>query len=148
MTKVVAASVDGIPLATLIAQRFGVDIAIVKGERKAGVASFVEGRYDAGGGLLFPLYIPRSALSRQDSVLIVDGVVHSHQMHASLKRMLMDKAKVRVAGMFALIVATDEWTALRDNYPENAEVILRLPETIAPTKTVGLHANHSRRQVA
>jgi adenine/guanine phosphoribosyltransferase-like PRPP-binding protein len=131
VTKVVAASVDGIPIATLIAQRFGVDVIVIREEKK-GVASFVEGQYDTGAGLLLPLYIPKSTLSRRDSVLVVDGVVHSYRMHAALKKLLIDKAKVRVAGMFALIAVTNEWATLRESYPENLEVILQMPERIVP----------------
>lgn len=131
VTKTVAASVDGIPLGTLAAQHLGVSIVIAKGEREAGIRGFLEDQYDAGGGLLSQLYLPRSAFSRRDRVLVVDGVIRSHQLHTALRRMLVEKAKVQVTGIFTLITVKEEWAAMRELYPEAAEAILQVPERIS-----------------
>jgi len=62
VTKVVAASVDGVPLGTLVAQRLGAGVIIAKGEKKAGIRSFLADQYDGNDGLLSLHCIFREAL--------------------------------------------------------------------------------------
>lgn len=119
VTKVVATSTSGIPLATVIAHSLGrLQLVLAKAEREAGVARFIECEYHAEGNSLQSLYLPKEAIHRGDSVLVVDGSIQDHRADLALTKMLLEKAKVRVVGIFTLIAEASEWKALCTCCPE------------------------------
>ncbi len=61
-----------------------------------------------GSGVTLTLYIPKGALKRRDSVLIVDDMMKSGETQAALVN-LVHKAKAEVSGVFSLIAIGDEW---------------------------------------
>ncbi|MEM2987756.1 MAG: helix-turn-helix domain-containing protein, partial [Candidatus Bathyarchaeia archaeon] len=76
VTKVLTAAVDGVPLATMVASALGVNLIIAKRSKEVGVKAFLEETYALrDSGVTMTLYIPKDAIKKRDSVLIVDDMV-------------------------------------------------------------------------
>jgi adenine/guanine phosphoribosyltransferase-like PRPP-binding protein len=111
ITKVLAAAVDGIPLATLVAHRLGVGLVIAKKSREVGVREFIEEIYiPAKTAIMMSLFVPRDAIKRGDCVLIVDDVIDSGETQVALAR-IVQKAKAEVSGIYALVSIGSDWKA-------------------------------------
>jgi len=109
ITKILAAAVDGVPLAALLAHRLGVGLIIAKKSREVGVREFIEEIYIPNRtAIMVSLYVPRDALRKGDCVLIVDDVIDSGETQIALTR-IVQKAKAEVTGMYALISMGSEW---------------------------------------
>jgi purine operon repressor len=131
ITKVLTAAVDGIPLATIVAEALGVDLAIAKKSKEIGVKDFIEEAFIPGGSdMILSLYIPRGAIKRGDSVLVVDDIIKSGETPTALIN-LVKKSRAEVAGVYALIAIGDQYKQKVHNtqdYP--TEVVL----TVKPNK--------------
>lgn len=127
ITKVLTAAVDGIPLATIVANALGVNLVIAKTSKEAGVSSFLEESCvlnDLGYAITF--YIPRDSIKKRDSVLLVDGVIKSGEVQRALLNLIY-KAKAEVAGIFAMVSIGDSWIQKVKVPPESPiEIILKL----------------------
>jgi len=127
VTKVLTAAVDGIPLATMVANALGINLVIAKRSKEVGVPAFFEETYVLGSsGVTVTLYIPRGALRRRDSVLIVDDVIESGETQAALIS-LVEKAKAEVSGVYSLIALGNKWKKTI-NLPKDSpvEVVIQL----------------------
>ena len=103
VTKILSPAVDGLPLAVILAHMLGINLAIAKNTREAGVNAFFEEAYVPGrSAMIINLYVPRDALRRADCVLIVDDVLDTGENQMALAR-IAQKAKAEVAGVYALI---------------------------------------------
>jgi adenine/guanine phosphoribosyltransferase-like PRPP-binding protein len=140
ITKVLTAAVDGVPLATMVANALGVNIAIAKSTKEVGVTSFLEETYVLeGSGFTVTLYVPKLyvvkdkegtirrelTLKKSDSVLVVDDIIKSGGIQSALLN-LVGQAKAEVSGIFALIAVGDSWKK-KMRIPQNCqvEIILR-----------------------
>ncbi|MGB9713765.1 MAG: phosphoribosyltransferase family protein [Candidatus Bathyarchaeales archaeon] len=110
VTKVLSAAVDGIPLATMVANALGVNLVIAKKSKEVGVKAFLEETYVLGrdSGVTVTLYVPKDAIKRRDSVLIVDDMIKTGETQAAMVN-LVRKAKAEISGIFSLIAVGDEW---------------------------------------
>jgi adenine phosphoribosyltransferase len=110
VTKVLTAAVDGIPLATMVANSLGVNTIIAKRSKEVGVKAFLEETYVLGrdSGVTMTLYIPKDAIKKRDSVLIVDDMIKTGETQAALVN-LVRKAKAEISGVFSLISVGEEW---------------------------------------
>lgn len=110
VTKVLSAAVDGIPLATMVANALGVNLVLAKRNKEVGVKAFLEETYILGkdSGVTMTIYIPRDAIKKRDSVLIVDDMIKTGETQAALID-LVRKAKAEISGVFSLIAVGDEW---------------------------------------
>lgn len=109
VTKILTAAVDGIPLATMVADSLGVNLVIAKWSKEVGVPAFYEETYVLrGSGVTRTLYLPKEALKRRDSVLIVDDMVKSGETQVALVN-LVRKARAEISGVYYLIAVGDEW---------------------------------------
>jgi adenine phosphoribosyltransferase len=127
VTKVLTSAVDGVPLATMVANSLGVNVVIAKLNKEIGVPAFIEETFALkDSGVTKTLYIPRDVIKRRDSVLIVDDMVKTGEEMAALVNMV-HKAKAEVSGMYALIAVGDEWQK-KMNLPKDCpvEVVTRL----------------------
>ena len=121
ITKVLTAAVDGVPLATMVSHALGVNIVIAKPNKEVGVTSFIEETYTLdGSGHTLTLYLPKDAIKKRDSVLVVDDVVKSGDTQSALLN-LVSKAKAEVSGIFALIAVGDSWKK-KMQIPNNCQV--------------------------
>lgn len=121
ITKVFTAAVDGIPLATMVANTLGVNLVIAKKEKEVGVKSFLEETFALkDSGVTVTLYVPKDSLRKRDSVLIVDDMIKTGDTQAALVN-IVRKAKAEIAGFFTLIAIGDEWKA-KMNLPEDCPI--------------------------
>jgi len=128
ITKVMTAAVDGIPLATVIAKAFGVNLILAKNTKEVGIPDFIEESYiPSNSAVRMELYVPKKAIKRGDSILIVDDVIRSGETQRALIN-IVNKAKAEVAGIYALVGVGEDW---RENIPTPSdspcEVILTMP---------------------
>ncbi len=110
VTKILTAAVDGIPLATMVGNSLGVNLVVAKRNKEVGVKSFLEETYILGkdSGVTMTLYIPKDAIKKRDSVLIVDDMIKSGETQEALVN-LVKKARAEVSGVFTLIAVGEEW---------------------------------------
>jgi adenine phosphoribosyltransferase len=128
VTKVLVPAVDGIPLGTMVANALGVNLIIAKPDKKVGVKGFIEETYilGRGSGITITLYIPKDAIKKRDSVLIVDDMIKSGETQEALVN-LTKKAKAEVSGIFSLITIGDEWKKRLKGGPDSpVEVITHI----------------------
>jgi len=130
VTVILSAAVDGIPLATMVANSLGVSLVIAKRSKEVGVPAFLEETYVlSGSGVTMTLYVPKSALRRRDSVLIVDDMIKTGETQAALIN-IIQKARAEVAGVYSLIAIGDDWQK-RINLPKGCpvEVVTKVSTT-------------------
>lgn len=110
VTKILTAAVDGIPLATMVANSLGVNLILAKRNKEVGVKAFLDETYVLGkdSGVTVTLFIPKDAIRKRDSVLIVDDMIKSGETQEALMN-LVKKAKAEVSGIFSLVAVGDEW---------------------------------------
>ncbi len=109
VTKVLTAAVDGIPLATMVANSLGVSLVIAKWTKEVGVPAFLEETYVlSDSGVTMTLYLPKDAIKRRDSILIVDDMIKTGETQAALVN-LVHKARAEISGIYALIAVDNEW---------------------------------------
>ncbi len=129
VTKVLTAAVDGIPLATMVADSLGVDLIIAKRNKEVGVKNFLEETYAlSDSGVTLTLYVPKIAIKKKDSVLIVDDMVKTGDTQVALVN-IVRKIRAEISGVFSLIAVGDKWKEklnLREKIP--VEVIIHLKE--------------------
>ena len=109
VTKVLTAAVDGIPLATMVSDSLGVNLVIAKRNKEVGVPAFLEETYVLrDSGITMTLYLPKDAIKRRDSILIVDDMIKTGETQAALVN-LVHKARAEISGVYALIAVGNEW---------------------------------------
>ena len=110
VTKILTAAVDGIPLATMVANSLGVNLVLAKRNKEVGVRAFLEETYILGkdSGVTVTLFIPKEAIKKRDSVLVVDDMIKSGETQEALVH-LVKKSKAEISGVFSLIAVGDEW---------------------------------------
>jgi purine operon repressor len=110
VTKILTAAVDGVPLATMVANALGVNLIVAKRNKEVGVKAFLDETFIVGkdSGVTVTLYIPKEIIKKRDSVLIVDDMIKSGETQEALMT-LTKKAKAEVSGVFTLIAVGDEW---------------------------------------
>ncbi len=121
ITKILSAAVDGVPLATMVANALGVNLVIAKPNKEVGISSFIEETYTVdGSGHTMTLYLPKDIIKKRDSVLVVDDVIKSGETQLALLT-LVDKAKAEVSGIFAMIAIGQVWKK-KMSIPQNCQV--------------------------
>jgi len=110
VTKIITAAVDGVPLATMVANALGVNLIVAKRNKEVGVKAFLEETYILGrdSGVTVTLYIPKDAIKKRDSVLVVDDMIKSGETQEAMGS-LVRKAKAEISGVFSLIAVGEEW---------------------------------------
>ncbi len=111
--RVVTMEVDGVPLASEVAGEFNVSLAVVRGERDLGVEEFIEQRTVYSPSSVKYLYLPKTAMKKGEHVLIVDDMVRSGTTIEALKRIVTDKAKAKVVGVFAIASVDQSMSRLK-----------------------------------
>jgi adenine/guanine phosphoribosyltransferase-like PRPP-binding protein len=122
VTKVITAAVDGIPLATMVANALGVNLIVAKRNKEVGVKAFLDETYILGkdSGVTVTLYVAKDAVKKRDSVLVVDDMIKSGDTQEALAN-LVRKANAEISGVFSLIAVGDEWKK-RLKFSNNAPV--------------------------
>jgi adenine phosphoribosyltransferase len=109
VTKVLTAAVDGIPVSTLVANLLDVDLVVAKDQKEVGISDFIEETYiPKGSAIRKSLYVPRTAIRKRDSVLIIDDVVRTGETVQGLAD-LVSNQRADIAGIYVLVTVGDEW---------------------------------------
>ena len=110
VTKILTAATGGIPLATMVANALGVNLIVAKKNKEVGVKAFIDETYILGkeSGVTVTLFMPKNAIKRRDSVLIVDDTIRSGESQEALGK-LVRRSKAEVSGVFSLIAVGDKW---------------------------------------
>ncbi len=109
MTKVLTAAVDGIPLATMVANELGINLVIAKRNKEVGVTAFLEETYALrDSGVTMTLYVPKNSIKRRDSVLVVDDMIKTGETQNALIN-LVRKARAELSGIFTLLAIGEDW---------------------------------------
>lgn len=109
VTLVLTAAVDGIPLATMVANQLGINMVIAKWRKEVGVPAFLEETYVLrDSGVTMTLYIPKNSIKRRDSVLVVDDMIKTGETQNALIN-LIRKAKAETSAVFTLVAVGDDW---------------------------------------
>ncbi|MFB6107988.1 MAG: phosphoribosyltransferase family protein [Haloplanus sp.] len=104
---VLTAATDGISLGAAMARHFDARLAYAKKSKETAVEEFVEARQRLASGIELTYYLPASALSAGDRVLVVDDLIRSGET----QELLLDIAAetdAAVVGVFTLIAVGDE----------------------------------------
>jgi len=137
--KVMTAAVDGIPLASFVAEELGANLVIAKRYKEVGVKDFLEVTYVIGSSaVVSSLYIPKSSLKRDDSVLIVDDAIRTGETDVALIK-LAERAKANIVGLFILIATGMEW---REKLQKETNAPIHVLVEISPKKL--MEANQKR----
>ena len=122
ITRILTVATDGIPLSTFVAGELGVNLALAKKNREAGVSKFHEVDFShRTTGVISTLYIPKSEITSKDRVLIVDDIIRSGVTQSALVK-LVDKAGGSLVGIFSIVAIGGSWKkeikAVTDRVPE------------------------------
>lgn len=104
---VLTAATDGITLAAAMASYFDARCAYAKQSKETAIEEFIEARDRLDSGIELTYYLPASALSSGETVLVVDDLIRSGETQELLLD-IADGAGARVGGVFALIAAGEE----------------------------------------
>lgn len=138
VTKVLTAAVDGIPLATMVANALGVNLVIAKRGKEVGVKAFIEETYILGrdSGVTMTLYVPKEIIKKRDSVLIVDDMIKTGETQAALVN-LVRKAKAEISGIFSLVAVGEEWKKMLKATSESPiEVVTYVKSPLHPSASL------------
>lgn len=109
VTKVLTAAVDGIPVSTLVSNLLDVNLIVAKSTKEVGIKDFVEETYiPKGSAIRQSLYVPKSAIRRRDSVLIIDDVVRTGETVKALVDVVSNQ-RADIAGIYVLVTVGDDW---------------------------------------
>jgi adenine/guanine phosphoribosyltransferase-like PRPP-binding protein len=109
VTKILTAAVDGIPVASLVANLLGVDLLIAKNMKEVGINDFIEETYiPKGSAIRQSLYVPKTSIRKRDSILIIDDVVRTGETVKALVDLVANQ-RADVAGIYVLVTVGDEW---------------------------------------
>jgi adenine phosphoribosyltransferase len=104
---VLTAATDGISLGAAMASYFGARLAYAKKSKETAIEEFIESRQRLASGIELTYYLPASALSPSQSVLVVDDLIRSGET----QELLLDiaaQADTELTGVFTLIAVGDE----------------------------------------
>ena len=104
---VLTAATDGITLAAALASYYGARCAYAKKSKETAVEEFIEARQRLDSGIEITYYLPASAVSAGETVLVVDDLIRSGETQELLLD-IAETAGADVTGVFTLIAAGDE----------------------------------------
>jgi adenine/guanine phosphoribosyltransferase-like PRPP-binding protein len=109
VTKVLTAAVDGIPCSTLVANLLDIDLLVAKDSKEVGITDFIEETYiPKGSAIRKSLYVPKTAIKKKDSVLIIDDVVRTGETVQALVDLVRNQ-RADIAGIYVLVTVGSDW---------------------------------------
>ncbi len=109
VTKVLTAAVDGVPVASLVANLLGVDLVIAKSTREVGITDFAEESFTQGDSAVRrSLFVPKRSMGRRDSFVIIDDVMRTGNTVKALVDFVLGQ-RGDLAGVYVIVAVGDEW---------------------------------------
>lgn len=109
---VLTAAVDGIPLATAVANILNTKAIYAKRTQEIAFSDHYVSKGTAAKPIAAPFYLPKSLLRRNDNVLIVDDVIRAGTTFDALMS-ICNQAKANVIGIFALFITASAYRELK-----------------------------------
>jgi purine operon repressor len=107
--KVLTVASDGIPLASILAQKYGKPVVYGKRAKEPGVRNFLETTtISPTSANLKTFYIPGSLIKKGDRVLFVDDVVRNGKTTVAMYNLVKNSAKAEVVGCYYIICIGEE----------------------------------------
>ncbi len=124
VTKILVPEANGIPFATILADRLEVPLVIAKRAKDNPYEQYLEATVvEPGLRTTISYYIPKRMITRNDAVLIVDDLIQSGRTIRVLANTIQ-RAGARPAGTVAIVSVGEP----RVKLPEPVIVLLRLSE--------------------
>lgn len=129
INRVLSVAVDGLPIATLIANEINADLIFAKSRKEVGISKYIEETYvPRSSGIVTTYYLPKTALDKKSRVLIVDDIIRSGMTQQVLINMCK-RVNCEVIGLFFIISIGEEWkSVLQKDEKTKLEILLELPE--------------------
>ncbi len=109
VTKVLTAAVDGVPVASLVANLLEVDLVIAKSTREVGITDFAEESFTQGDSAVRrSLFVPKRSIGRRDSFVIIDDVMRTGNTVKALVDFVLGQ-RGDLAGVYVIVAVGDEW---------------------------------------
>jgi adenine/guanine phosphoribosyltransferase-like PRPP-binding protein len=113
ITKVLAATEQGVPLATLVSYRLRVPLIVATPYKRTGTRKTIEAELtsDAHRSVdpyVRTIHISSEALKKNDCVLIVTDRLSDGSLQVALEKLVLS-ARTTVAAIWATVVTTDTW---------------------------------------
>ena len=113
ITKVLTATEQGVPLATLVSYRLGVPLIVGTPYKRAGTRKTIEAELISDAQLsvdpyVRTIHISSEALKKNDCVLIITDRLSDGSLQIALEK-LVQSARASVAAIWATIVTADGW---------------------------------------
>ncbi|RLF22608.1 MAG: adenine phosphoribosyltransferase [Thermoprotei archaeon] len=125
VTKVLTKEVNGIPIATLIADEIGALLVVARERKEVGVDKFIEVKHVYPSGTYTYIYVPKYLLKKGDRVLIADDLIRSGSTVRALANVCR-LAECEIIGVFAIIGKHDGIRALESELKVPVIVIVKL----------------------
>ncbi len=121
--SVLTAAVDGVPLATLIANLLNAKSIYAKRTQEIAFSGHYVSKGTAAKPIAAPFYLPKSLLRKNDNVLIVDDVIRAGTTFDSLMS-ICNQAKANVVGIFALFITAYAYKELKKSHKVHHLVLI------------------------
>jgi adenine/guanine phosphoribosyltransferase-like PRPP-binding protein len=113
ITRVLTATEEGVPLATLVSYRLGVPLIVATPYKRTDTRKTIEIELAPDAQLSVDRYvrtmhIPSGVLKKNDAVLIITDCLSDGCLQVALER-LVRTARANVAAIWATLVTTDSW---------------------------------------
>ncbi len=120
---VLTAAVDGIPLASAIANLLNSRCAYAKRTQEISFTDHYVSRGSRERPISAPFYLPKSLLKRNDNVLVVDDVIRAGTTFEALMS-ICNQAKANVSGIFAIFITASAYRELKKSHSVNYLVLI------------------------
>lgn len=113
ITKVMTATEEGVPLATLVSYRLGVPLIVATPHKRTGTRKTIEIEFTSDVQLsvepyVRTMHVPSEALKKNDAVLIITDCLSDGALQMALEK-LARAAGADVAAIWATTLTTDSW---------------------------------------
>jgi adenine phosphoribosyltransferase len=120
---VLTAAVDGVPLASAIANQLNCHSIYAKRTQEISFSDHYVSKARRDRPTSVPFYLPKSLLKRNDNVIIVDDVIRAGTTFDALVS-ICSQAKATVAGIFAVFITGSAYKELRKSHPVHYLVLI------------------------
>lgn len=112
---VLTAAVDGIPLASAVANLIGARCVYAKHTQEVSFSDHYASKAAADKPISAPFYLPKSLLKKNDNVLIVDDVIRAGTTFDALTS-ICEQARANITGIFAMFITSSACKELRKRH--------------------------------
>lgn len=125
ITAIVTKETDGVPLATLIANKLEAKLVVAKNRKEPGIKEFIEVKQVYSGGLYDYIYIPKNIIRREEKILIIDDIVRTGStIRALVEACLKEKAKI--IKIFTIISVGEGLNKIGEEYGIPVEALVKM----------------------